>query len=284
MAAVLLLPSISFGCTQNEDTPPKQAEYVLDWADEFDVDGAPDTTKWAYEEGFIRNKEVQWYQRQNAVCKDGYLVIEARNELKPNPNYEKGSSDWKKARENITYTSASLLTEGLKDFQYGIIEFRVRIPVGRAAWPAIWSTGSSMPWPWNGEMDMMEFYKRQEGETLLANFFWTGDNEEDIKDNTAHILLSHFTAKDSDWANKFHVWKVVWDAYYIKIYVDDELLNTGDIRNMDNGGAYSGTNPFRSPHKLRVNLALRDKEYDNVDSSLLPYRMEVDYIRYYVKK
>jgi hypothetical protein len=38
------------------------------------------------------------------------------------------------------------------------------------------------------------------------------------------------------------------------------------------------------PHRLRVNLALRNKEYDRVNPGLLPYQMEIDYIRYYVKK
>lgn len=51
-----------------------------------------------------------------------------------------------------------------------------------------------------------------------------------------------------------------------------------------NGGDYKGKNPFMRPHKLRINLALRDKDYDRVDPSLLPYLLEVDYVRYYVKK
>jgi len=272
------------GHTKDNVIPSKYSDWKLDWSDEFDNDGTPDPSKWAFEEGFVRNKEVQWYQKENAVCKDGILVIEAKNEVKPNPNYEEGSSDWKKSREFITYTSASLVTENLKDFLYGIIEFKARIPIGQAAWPAIWSTGSKMPWPWNGEMDMMEYYKREEGKTLLANFFWTGKNEDDIKDNTKHILLSHFTDKDPDWADKFHVWKVVWDSDYIRIYVDGELLNTGTVSKMNNGGKYEGTNPFRSAHKMRINLALRNKEYDNVNPSMLPYKLEVDYVRYYTKK
>jgi hypothetical protein len=29
------------------------------WSDEFEYEGLPDKTKWDYEEGFIRNKELQ---------------------------------------------------------------------------------------------------------------------------------------------------------------------------------------------------------------------------------
>jgi hypothetical protein len=32
------------------------AEWKLVWADEFDRPGAPDTAKWTYEEGFVRNR------------------------------------------------------------------------------------------------------------------------------------------------------------------------------------------------------------------------------------
>lgn len=38
----------------------------------------PDTTVWSYDNGFARNEEAQWYQKGNAYCKDGKLIIEAR--------------------------------------------------------------------------------------------------------------------------------------------------------------------------------------------------------------
>ena len=66
--------------------------------------------------------------------------------------------------------------------------------------------------------------------------------------------------------------------------MDGELLNTGVLREMMNGGDYKGKCPFMHPHKMRVNLALRNKNYDSAESAALPYRMEVDYIRYYKKK
>ena len=39
---------------------PILPQYKLVWSDEFDYNGAPDTTKWSYEEGFKRNREEQW--------------------------------------------------------------------------------------------------------------------------------------------------------------------------------------------------------------------------------
>lgn len=59
--------------------------YQLVWADEFNKEGAPDTANWKYEYGFVRNEELQWYQPENAACKNGLLSIEARKEVKPIP-------------------------------------------------------------------------------------------------------------------------------------------------------------------------------------------------------
>lgn len=93
--------------------------YTLAWADEFNQAGRPDSTNWNYERGFVRNEELQWYQPENATCKNGLLVIEARKEQKPNPRYQEGSNDWRRKRKTIDYTSSCLLTRGKK---YGNME------------------------------------------------------------------------------------------------------------------------------------------------------------------
>ena len=71
-------------------TPPSYPGYALVWADEFDRTGEPDPKRWTYERGFVRNRELQWYQPQNARQADGLLVIEARRERVANPGYEAG--------------------------------------------------------------------------------------------------------------------------------------------------------------------------------------------------
>src|SRR4029453_1411666 len=60
--------------------PPTYPGYTLVWADEFNRDGAPDPANWTYERGFVRNRELQWYQPENARQANGFLVIEARRE------------------------------------------------------------------------------------------------------------------------------------------------------------------------------------------------------------
>src|SRR5258708_5724041 len=137
------------------DAPPAVADadttdWKLVWSDEFDHDGVPDPGKWDFEHGFVRNQELQWYQPENAVCRDGLLVIEARREHKPNPDFKAGSAEWGERRESIEYTSACLVTKGKKDFRYGKFEMRARIDTRLGGWPAVWTPGTAIDrvgWP-----------------------------------------------------------------------------------------------------------------------------------------
>lgn len=57
------------------------------------------------------------------------------------------------------YTSARLATKGKADWRYGRIEVRLRPPVGRGTWAAVWMLPSSSKygdWPRCGEIDIME--------------------------------------------------------------------------------------------------------------------------------
>ena len=118
------------------------------WSDEFNTEGILDSSVWNFEEGFARNEEAQWYQPDNAICRDGMLIIEARKEKgRKNPLYVAGSNDWRKKRELVEYTSSSVNTAGKKEFLYGRFEIKARIPVAKGAWPAIWTLGSGMDWP-----------------------------------------------------------------------------------------------------------------------------------------
>ena len=66
-------------------------DWKLVWSDEFDKPGLPDPAKWNFEQGFIRNREAQYYTKdrsENARVEDGMLIIEARKEHFPNSAYD----------------------------------------------------------------------------------------------------------------------------------------------------------------------------------------------------
>ncbi|MFR6032259.1 MAG: hypothetical protein ACLUKN_03180 [Bacilli bacterium] len=82
---------------------------TLDWSEEFDVDGRPNPEKWDYEVGYVRNKEAQYYTKddpKNTRVENGMLVIEAvKDESSPNK-----------------ITSASVITLKKKEYLYVRIE------------------------------------------------------------------------------------------------------------------------------------------------------------------
>ncbi|MBW1654605.1 family 16 glycosylhydrolase [Flavobacterium quisquiliarum] len=251
-------------------------DYKLVWADEFNTDGRPDEKNWNYEIGFVRNQENQWYQKENAFCKDGYLIIEARNENKPNPDFvSKTHKDFAKNRDSIKVTSSCLITRGKHSWQYGRFEMRAKIPVGKGMWPAFWSLGIKGNWPANGEIDIMEYYTGK----ILANAAWKS-NEPDTAWDSETFKLSDF--KDKSWADKFHIWKMDWDAHSIKLYVDDQLLNEINV-DVTIPSADQKISPFQQPHYLLVNLAVGGINGGAFSKADLPSKYSIDYIRVYQK-
>lgn len=257
--------------------------WKLVWSDEFNRDGKPDTTVWNYEHGFVRNEEDQWYTDRNAYCTGGVLVIEARKERVDNPRYDASGANWQLNRRHAEYTSASINTAGKFEFKYGRLEVRARIPVGCGAWPAIWTLGSKQEWPSCGEIDVMEFYRIKGVPSILANVAWGRDRRYDAEWRSSATPYSHFLAKDSLWAEKFHVWRMDWDEEAIRLYLDGELLNEVMLDGTINGECGNHTNPFRQPHYVLLNLALGGTNGGEIDNDAMPMKYEVDYVRVYRK-
>lgn len=252
----------------------------LVWNDEFNYIGKPDSSFWIYESGFVRNQELQWYQKENANCMDGVLLIEARKEKIKNPRYAPGSSDWKSSREYSEYTSASIQTRGHKQFQFGRFEIRARIDTARGSWPAIWTLGISKPWPSNGEIDIMEFYRVNKVPTVLANFAWGTERRFVAKWDGIKKPLADFTLRDPEWPAKFHIWRMDWNKDSISLYIDDLLLNSTLVSETINP---DGFNPFLQPHYLLLNLAIGANGGDP-SITVFPMKYQVDYVRVYQEK
>jgi beta-glucanase (GH16 family) len=253
------------------------AGYEPVWADEFDKDGRPDPCNWTYERGFVRNRELQWYQPDNARCENGLLVIEGRRERKANPRYEANSRSWRQSRRYCEYTSTSLTTKGLHHWQYGRFEMRGRIDTRAGLWPAFWMLGVKGRWPGCGEIDIMEYYRGM----LLANAAWASEKRSVPVWDDIRKPITEFD--DPNWSAKFHVWRMDWDADSIDLYVDNLLLNTIDVKKTLNKDR-EGKNPFHQPHYLILNLAIGGTSGGDPSNTMFPAKFEIDYVRVYKRQ
>ena len=255
----------------------------LIWSDEFNSNGAPDTNNWTFEKGFVRNEELQWYQSDNAQCKDGTLVITGKKERVQNPNYVAGSSSWKTNRQYAEYTSTSMTTHSKFDFQYGRLEVRAKIPTGKGAWPAIWMLGNWYDWPSCGEIDLLEYYLIGGEPYILANTAWGTDKAWTAQWNSVKTKFSAFTAKDPDWAKKYHIWRMDWNEDELNLYIDDVLYNTTKQSQTQNGSIANYTWPFKQKQYILLNLAIGANGGTPADGAF-PMQYMIDYVRVYQKK
>jgi len=272
----LLFVFALMGCIGSVLITGGDRSYELVWSDDFERDGMPDTDKWDYEHGYVRNEELQWYQPENARCEMGMLVIEARKEQKLNPGYLNGSKDWRKNRKMINYTSSCMITAGKGIWKYGRFEMRGRIDISEGMWPAWWTLGIEKSWPANGEIDIMEYYKGK----LLANIACAGKNgKPEWHSNTFPVDSMGATI----WSAKFHIWRMDWTEKFIALYVDNNLLNKVDVDSLVNKDG-AGFNPLKQPHYMLLNLAVGGINGGDPKKTIFPKKLEVDYIRVYQVK
>ena len=261
--------------------PATTGEWKLVWSDEFEKAGLPDTTKWGYETGFIRNDEKQFYtetRKENARVEDGNLIIEARKERWKNPAFDseaKGSGRGRRGPEFADYTSASLTTRGKAAWKQGKIEVRAKLPSGRGTWPAIWTLGTNIRevgWPTCGEIDIMEFVGYEPG-VIHANIHTQKYN---------HVKKTGKGDKINvpDASEAFHVYSVEWDAEKMDFSVDGKKYFT-----YRNEGTGSDVWPYDKDQYLILNLAIGGAwgGQKGIDDSVFPQRYLIDYVRVYQK-
>lgn len=250
----------------------KATEWELTWADEFDIPGLPDPSKWGYEQGYIRNHEAQFYtcgRLENARVENGFLILEARKEsfaIPPGTPSAQG-------RAVADYTAASLHTQGKFSLTYGRVEMRAKLPHGKGVWPAFWMLGVDIPqvgWPACGEIDVMELVGKEPDE-IHGTAHWQGDGQHQAQGNQIHVDHTD---------TEFHLYAVEWTPEAMAFSVDGRVYNRVPVAKAGAGM----DNPFRQPQYLLLNFALGGDWGGEIDDRILPQRYLIDYVRVYRAK
>lgn len=248
----------------------------LVWQDEFNYVGLPNSNKWSYEEGFVRNRETQYYtvkNKNNVWVQNGYLTITGLKQTIANKQFVKGSTSWKTKDSLAMYTSASITTLGKAHWKYGRIEVRAKLPNSMGMWPAIWMMGiinkKEINWPKCGEIDIMEFVG-SDTTHVHAAVHYEQNNEAGFASSVNKTLFNKASTN-------FNVYALEWTKDKLQFYVNDTMYHSFEI----NKANLNKSNPFRKPFYLILNLAMGASWPGDIDDNKLPQKFIIDYVRVY---
>lgn len=243
----------------------------LVWADEFNVNGGLDTSKW-WRQTILPNNGQSWWNGEiqhytnrdtNSYVDNGNLYLTAYRETYTDQNVTK---DYTSARLNSKFA-----------FTYGYIEVRAQLPTGVGTWPAIWTLGQNIyevgaywdvqgyattGWPACGEIDIMEHW---------------GTNQDYIQ-SALHTPLSSGNTTNKGGrlitgvSNNFHTYAVEWTPTKMTFTVDSIVHYVFEPQPRT-----ANSWPFDDPQYILMNIAIQS----SIDTAFTSSPMIVDYVRVY---
>lgn len=206
--------------------------------------GCPNICGWG-------NDESQIYTKKNHKVENGYLIITA--------NYD-----------DTIYTSTRITTKNKKEFQYGRIETRAKLPQGKGLWPAFWMLGaniSEVGWPKCGEIDILEYIGKE------PDYIFTSLHTQDSHGNTINTKKTKIETIEEG----FHIYAIDWNKEEIAFYVDSNLVYTFKPEEKN-----ENTWPYNQPFYFLINMAIGGNfGGPSIDNTVLPQEFSIDYIKVY---
>jgi len=243
-----------------------QQAWVPSWADEFDGTSLA-TSNWevmtgngqAYGNPGWGNNELQYYtgRPQNIVVSGGMLSIIARAE----------------SFGGFNYTSARIRSLNRRDFTYGRIESRMKVPAGQGIWPALWmlaSTNTYGGWASSGEIDILETINAADSAhgTIHHGGAWPAN-------------VSTGGSAPGDWDAAFHTYAVEWEPDEIRWYIDGvQFFQTTSAVWYSTAAPTNPRAPFDRPFHFLLNLAVGGNWPGNPNgTTVFPATFQIDYLR-----
>ena len=257
--------------------------WKLVWNDEFNqtVGGAPDQSVWSYDIGVGNggwgNAERQYYTNST----DNVYIADVSG--------DSSSSDGKalaiKAiKSGDSITSGRLKSLNKQYLRYGRIEAKIRTENGMQSgvWPAFWMMGndieSGAPWPYCGEIDIME-HRNAEPNVIGTLHYNSGKG---TSAGYAHQYIGSEINGQYGYIgdmNQWHKYAVEWYEDVIKFFVDDTCFETLNISSDE-------MEEFQKDHFILLNLAIGSTNSpftlgQTISDSFTDATMYVDYVRVY---
>jgi beta-glucanase (GH16 family) len=261
--------------------------YTPSWCQEFTGSaGPPSTTAWNFDlgnNGGWGNGEAEvycgppGYPNNPSQCPTTFSTSTA-------PVYIDGNGHLVIQPRNVggTWISGRMNTEGIQNFEYGILEASIELPntTNQGLWPAFWTLGSditTVPWPNCGEADIMENWSPQ----VDGGAGTTGNN------STVHTALTggdgvggRYTFPSGQATDTaFHTYGIVWTPNEMQFFVDNASAPffTVTPSSLPSGDTW----PFNADLFALLNVAIGGTLGGSTSGLSNPGPMTVDYVRYY---
>ena len=126
-------------------------------------------------------------------------------------------AELKSALSNFPFYSGMLESKKLFSQTFGYFEAKVKMPTGKAMWPAFWLLNSNGAWP--PEIDVFEMFDGNNPDKLAMTTHWKSNG------NGAHDqTYCNVTVANS--STQYHLYGVLWNPNRITYYVDREPVAT----------------------------------------------------------
>ncbi|AGE48724.1 (1-3)-beta-glucanase [Paramecium bursaria Chlorella virus AP110A] len=250
---------------------------TLLWNDEFE-DTVLDSSKWNYDihpANYVKKNTQQVYttEENNVRIFNGNLELTARNDT------GNITSGWVDSRRKFDFFPD--ITNGITSI---LVETRILLPhPGQGFWPCFWLNPSNITRygdsPSSGEMDLMETIN--DFSFLLPVIHYGGNTKE-----TGGKKWSKLKSSSESWADKYHVYSLLWEVDTITMFIDGEEILRVLSASIDPSGWYTtypdaGKNaPFDAPFYIIMNFAVGGLWAGVTDdTTLFPATMFIDYVR-----
>ena len=257
--------------------------WKLVWNDEFNqtVGGAPDQSVWSYDIG-VGNGGWGNAERQ-------YYTNSTNNVYIADVSGDSSSSDGralaiKAIKSGDSITSGRLKSLNKQYLRYGRIEAKIRTENGMQSgvWPAFWMMGndieSGAPWPYCGEIDIMEHRNAEQNVVGTLHY----NSGKGTSAGYAHQYIGSEINGQYGYIgdmNQWHKYAVEWYEDVIKFFVDDTCFETLNISSDE-------MEEFQKDHFILLNLAIGSTNSpftlgQTISDSFTDATMYVDYVRVY---
>ncbi|MEB8090989.1 glycoside hydrolase family 16 protein [Mammaliicoccus lentus] len=286
IASIMLVSTVGISKdVANAESSVKEETYTELWKDDFNGTEL-NQSNWNYELGSIRGIEQQHYvnNKENVYQKDGNLVLKATDRPKTD-QYSNPRDD----SRIVKYNSGSIHTNGKKEFLYGKLEIRAKLPKGQGVFPAFWTLGNDFTldgkiannqghgWPATGEIDITELIGKPSGEINGNNGVYqtlhygvgTEDNGKYAGNGTEYKLANGI------FNDGYHDFALDWDKESMKWLVDGKVVRTVNYADDPTAKAI-----FNKPQYMQLNLAMGGAWPGEVGDNLNNTEFDVDYVKY----